>query len=236
MVVTFVRSHHENIAKNIITFWFKPKKPIDYIAGQYIELHLPHDNPDDRGIKRWFTLSSSPSDAPLVSITTKFAEKSSTFKQALRHLKPGQEIHMSDPMGDFVLPKDSDIPLVFVAGGIGITPFHSIIKWLHDSKQGRDITFVYTVNNEQEMVFQDLFEQYGLKRILVVSKPIGTWDGEVGKLDGKRILDLSKPKSDSLIYISGPEPMVESLDQQLIDSKISESRLVGDFFPGYTAV
>lgn len=231
------RRHTENLAKNIITFWFQPERPIDQLAGQYIEMTLKHAHPDERGEKRWFTLSSSPTDVPLVSITTKFTEaKGSTFKQALRSLKPGGEVLLSDPMGDFVLPKDHYIPLVFVAGGIGITPFHSIVKYLHDTKQQRNITFLYSVHTEHEMVFQELFEHYGLKRIIVVDTPEGTWDGPSGKLSGKRILELAKPAEDALIYISGPETMVEALDTQLNSLGIAKDRLVGDFFPGYTKV
>jgi ferredoxin-NADP reductase len=237
MKARFIRRHVENLAKNIVTFWFEPESPVDQLAGQYIELVLPHDTPDDRGQKRWFTLSSSPTDAPLISITTKFAaEHGSSFKTALQHLKPGETVTLTGPFGDFVLPKDDRIPLVFVAGGIGITPFHSIIKFLHDTKQQRTITFVYSVNNEQEEVFQELFEHYGLTRIIVVNKPVGAWDGETGQLTGKRIIALVKPSPDALIYISGPEAMVEALNDQLAAAGIAKNRLVGDFFPGYTKV
>ncbi len=234
MQATLRKTHRE--AENITTFWFEPEKAIEYIAGQYIEMTLPHSNPDERGIKHWFTLSSSPIDAPLVSITTKFAERSSTFKAALRRKQPGDTIMLSEAMGDFVLPKDSTIPLVFVAGGIGITPFHSIIKWLLDTHQERDITFLYAVNNEHEMVFQKLFEHYGMKRIIVVNTPISIWDGQTGRLTGGRIIELAQPTDDSLIYISGPEPMVEGLDKDLHKLGVEKSHLVGDFFPGYTAV
>jgi ferredoxin-NADP reductase len=234
MKVVLTRRHHE--AENIISFWFEPERPMNYLAGQYIEMHLPHSNPDDRGIKRWFTFSSSPSDAPLVSITTKFNDKSSSFKAALKNLKPGDMVDMSEPMGDFVLPKDPSIPLVFVAGGIGITPFHSIVKWLKDTKQERDIHFVYSVHSEHEMVFQDLFEHYGLQRSIVVGEPTGRWDGLVGQLNGQRILELAKPADNALIYISGPEPMVESFTKDLEKLGIPKAQLVGDFFPGYTSV
>lgn len=236
MKAKLVRHQTEDIAGNIITFWFEPERPVDYIAGQYVEMTLPHPHPDERGIKHWFTLSSSPTDAPLISITTKFPPKDSSFKMALRALKVGASVDISAPMGDFVLPKDPQIPLVFVAGGIGITPFHSIIKLLHATKQERDITFLYSVGIEHEMVFQKLFEHYGMKRIIVVSKPEGGWDGETGQLTGKRILELAKPAEDALIYISGPEPMVESFQADLEKLGIEKSRLVGDFFPGYTNV
>src|SRR4051812_34213512 len=122
--------HSQPEAANITTFFFRPEKPVQYTAGQFTELYLPHNNPDKRGIKRWFTISSSPSEE-LLSITTKFTpEKGSSFKETLRKLVPGTEVHLEEPMGDFVLPKLIQTPLIFVAGGIGITPFHSILEWL----------------------------------------------------------------------------------------------------------
>src|SRR5438128_2636442 len=128
----------ETIASSIKSFWFKPTRPVHYTAGQYIELKLPHDKPDNRGERRWFTLSSYPTE-PLLSITTKFTDPGSSFKRALLDMKQGQIINMSDPMGDFVLPKDDTIPLIFVAGGIGVTPVRSMIKWLSDKAEKRDI-------------------------------------------------------------------------------------------------
>jgi len=226
---------HENSAKTINSFWFEPQKPLDQIAGQYIEMHIEHDKPDDRGIKRWFTVSSSPSDGPLFSITTKFSEPSSTFKTALHELKKGDTVTISDPMGDFVLPKDSDIPLVFVAGGIGVTPFHSIIKWLHDTKQSRDISLLYAARVEAELVFLELFESYGMKKEILLSDPDKPWSGLRGQLNGQRIIELTKPPENSLVFVSGPEKMVESLQEQLTGVGINKSRQVGDFFPGYTS-
>ena len=122
--------HFTDENDTIRTFYFKTESPLDYTAGQYIQLSLPHEHEDDRGAKRWFTLSSSPTDA-LISITTRFnKEHSSTFKETLFALTPGTEVNFTGPMGDFVLPKQIDKPLVFVAGGIGVTPFHSMMAWL----------------------------------------------------------------------------------------------------------
>lgn len=236
MKATLVRHHIENKAKNIVTFWFKPDQPMSYIAGQYIEMTIPHPQPDDRGQKHWFTISSSPTDSPLCSITTKFSTPSSSFKQALRLKKIGETVDMSQPMGDFVLPQNDTLPLIFVAGGIGITPYHSIIKYLSDTKQERSISFLYSVRSEQELIFQDLFENYGMNRKIVVSEPAPSWDGLTGQLSGKRIIEITKPKDNALIYVSGPEPMVEALHEQLHDEGISKDRLIGDFFPGYSGV
>jgi ferredoxin-NADP reductase len=232
-----VLDHIDQEAANIRTFYFRPEKPIDYTAGQYIELTLKHDNPDERGQKHWFTLSSGPGHE-LVSITTKYAgdDKSSSFKKALFHLGPGAELLMSDPMGDFVLPKDASIPLVFVAGGIGLTPFHSIFEWLADHAEHRDIRFIYGVHVEDEIIFQGTFEQAGVHATIVVSEPSESWGGERGQLSAELALGLTKPADNALIYISGPEPMVENLEKQFKEAGIKRTQLVTDFFPGYTTI
>ncbi len=232
-----VLDHTEDIASNIKSFWFKPEQPIRYDAGQFIELFIPHDNPDDRGIKHWFTLSSSPTDTPLVSITTKFAaERSSTFKQALRMLQPGDELTMSDPMGDFVLPKDPTRPLLFIAAGIGVTPFHSIIKSLVDSKQQRDISIIYGARVQSEFAFQPLFEQSELPIQYVVSQPDDDWHGLTGTLTTEYIKTLVPDFAQRMIYMSGPEPLVEKLVEDFKKDGIPEHHLVGDYFPNYPSV
>ena len=93
-----------------------------------------------------------------MTITTKFNNESSSFKKALKQLQPGDEILMSDPMGDFVLPMLIQTPLIFVAGGIGITPFHSILSWLTATKENRPIKLLYAVNTEDEIIFQETFD------------------------------------------------------------------------------
>ena len=235
MRVTFDHSHDE--ATNIRTFYFKPEKPVHYTAGQFIELTVPHDKPDVRGIKHWFTLSSSPTQE-LLTITTKFAgeDKSSTFKKALFSLKSGTELHMSDPMGDFVLPKLIQTPLVFVAAGIGITPFHSILEFLAETGEQRPIKLLYGVHSEDEIIFQDTFEKAGVHATIIVSEPSPAWGGERGHLTAELILGLERPSEDTLVYVSGPEPLIESLEKNLKQKGLKKHQLVLDFFPNYTAI
>jgi len=228
-----VFDHSEPIAHNIKTFWFKPERSVRYIAGQFTEIYLPHDNPDSRGIRRWFTLSSSPSEK-LVSITTKFAShQSSTFKQHLRELQPGTPLKLADPMGDFVLPKDRSIPIVFVAGGMGITPMRSMIKWLHDTNESRKIHLIYAVTEEDELAFVPLFKDYHLDFTPIVKDPTKGYGGETGSLSTERILELAPDDGRSLIYLSGPEPMIETFYKEFKAKGIAEERLVTDYFPGY---
>ena len=233
MTVTFEKSEHE--APHIKTFYFKPEKPVRYTAGQFIELTLPHDQPDDRGIKRYFTLSSSPMD-DLLTITTKIVSDNSSFKRTLNELKKGARVTMAEPMGDFVLPKDPSIPLVFVAGGMGITPYHSIFRWQHDMNETRDIRFLYAVSQEDDIIFQDTFDDVGVHATIIVSEPSSAWGGERGHLTAEHILKLAEPAPDALIYMAGPEPMIESLEKDLHKLDIPKQRLVLDFFPGYQPV
>lgn len=234
MKATFDHSQAE--AENIRTFFFKPENPIQYTAGQYAEWTLQHKNPDDRGIKRWFTISSSPTEE-FLTITTKFAaDKSSSFKKALFKLEPGAELHMNGPFGDFVLPQLVQTPLIFVAGGIGLTPFHSILEWLAATKEERPIKMLYGVRTEDEIVFQSTFDKAGVQPTIVVGEPSEAWGGERGQLSADLIMGLMKPTEDALVYVSGPEPMVEKLEKDLKKAGLKKHQFVGDFFPNYTDI
>jgi ferredoxin-NADP reductase len=227
--------HTRQETENITTFYFKPEKPVHFTAGQFAEWTIKHPDPDKRGIKHWFTISSSPTEE-LLSITTKYAGegKSSTFKQTLFDLQPGDEILMSDPMGDFVLPKLIQTPLIFVAGGIGLTPYHSIFEWMAATGEKRDIKFIYGVRNEDEIIFQETFDKIGIKPTVVVSDPSPAWGGERGRINMELILGLGEPNDDSLIYVSGPEPMVEGLEADFKKAGLGQ-QFVGDYFPNYEA-
>lgn len=228
--------HIEEVAENIKTFWFKPERPPRHVAGQFIELRIPHNDSDKRGDKRWFTLSSSPSEE-LLSITTKFTpEGGSTFKQALLALNGDSQLSMSDAMGDFVLPKDETIGLIFVAGGIGVTPMRSMIKFLFDNQSKRDITLIYSVRSADELAFTKLFEAAGIKFIPVVGESTAGWSGETGRLDAERIISLAPGYENKYIYLSGPEPMTESLYKELKRLGVNKKHLVTDYFPGYTDI
>jgi ferredoxin-NADP reductase len=231
-----VFDHAEDEAANIRTFYFRPEQPVRYTAGQYTELTLPHPHPDQRGRRRWFTLSSSPTN-DLLSITTKqAADKGSSFKRALFKLEPGTELHLAEPMGDFVLPKLIQTPLIFVAGGIGVTPFHSMLSWLAATGETRPIKLLYAVRNEDEIIFQETLRKAGVEPTIIVSEPSPAWGGERGRLSAELILGLEQPSDDTLVYVSGPEPLVESLEKDLMRAGLAKPQIVTDAFPNYPSV
>ncbi|MEO8105041.1 MAG: FAD-dependent oxidoreductase [Candidatus Saccharibacteria bacterium] len=231
MRITF--DHAEAETASIETFFFRASRPLRYEAGQFIELTLPHANPDSRGTSRWFTLSSAPSQ-DLLSVTTRLKENGgSSFKAALRALTPGTELMMSEAMGDFVLPRRIATPLLFVAGGIGITPVHSILQWLIATDEQRPIHVIYGVRREDDIAFLDTFQTAKQFTTIVVSQPSAAWGGERGPINAAMIIGLHQPTDDTLVYVSGPAPMTESLASDLLAAGLRPGQVVRDSFLGY---
>ena len=210
------------ISGNITSFYFEPEAPLRYVAGQYIELFIPHSNPDKRKEHRWFTLSSSPTEDLLTITTRLITPKKSSFKNALNKLNIGDEIKMLPPMGDFVLPKDESLPLIFVAKGIGVTPFRSMLKYLNDTHKKRSIKVIYAVNDASDAIFKDII------------KPASSeFTVHIGNLGSKELLDYSGEIKDEVIFMAGPEKMVESLQNDLLRQGVNPAQIRTDFFHNY---
>lgn len=214
----------ENLVDNIWAFRFTPTQPTTWIPGQFIRVELDHDSPDDEGTKRFFTISSAPYDK-IVQITTRVTN--STFKQALAALPIGGVLPMiKEPDGDFVW-QDSDKPLVLVAGGIGITPFRSILKQrAHDNKP-LNATLIYS-GRDENLPFKDEFNGWAAEHPEFIVKYV---IGE--RLTAEKIAELQPTINESFVYVSGPEPMVETIGHQLKTAGLLDSQLQQDFFPNY---
>jgi ferredoxin-NADP reductase len=214
----------EHLIDNVWAFRFEPSKPLVWVAGQFIRIELKHDDPDAEGVRRWFTVSSAPFEG-IVQITTRVTD--STFKQALSQLPIGGTVPIIEtPDGDFVW-LDSDKPLVFVAGGIGVTPFRSILKQRYHDGLPLNVTLIYG-NRTSDAVFHEEFDSYANKDSSFSVQYV------TGHLDPPKLVELVPNLYASLVYISGPEPMVEVLGDQLRAAGLPEEQLKQDFFPNYT--
>jgi len=141
-------------AKGTVSFFWEPEKPLKYLPGQYFYITLPKLSfPDPRGSTRHFTLSSSPTEPPLLRITTRLREQSG-FKKSLDDLEIGQETEGEGPNGTFVLDESEKGSHIFLAGGIGITPFRSMVKYCLDKNTGSKITLIYSCSMPEEIVFR----------------------------------------------------------------------------------
>lgn len=221
--------HTEQQTPLCTTFWFKTEKPLYFNAGEFAEFYLPHKNPDDRGDKRWFTLCSSPND-PLIGITVKFASTNgSSFKATLQSMRPGDEIFVSEPLGDFVLPKDTSIPLIFAAVGIGVTPMISIVRWLDHQNQKRDITLFHAVAEPEDLLEAKLFAGATTYYPLAKNKPT---EEHPSVLTAEMIARQAQAKDSPFIYLAGPKRSVQDLVQGLHDLGFSRDQIAVDLFTG----
>ena len=211
------------------SFIFKPAEPVTWKAGQFFHYVLHHRPTDERGSDRWFTIAAAPAEE-VVMITTRFAsDKGSSFKKTFADLKLGDDVEVSYLDGDFVV-EDLTREYVFIAGGIGITPFRSILKDLDQKGERPSILLLYA-NRDENIVYKEELEAFAKNnpnlKIKYVTSPERV---DVEKIKAN-VSDMQKP----LFYVSGPEPMVESLGNALKGAGISENRIKQDWFPGYGA-
>lgn len=203
-----------------------------------MEWTLGHADTDSRGNRRYFTLASSPTEQnPRVGI--RFDKNSSTFKKAMLAMTRNTEIVAAQITGDFTLPADRNQKIVFLAGGVGITPFRSMIKYLLDTHQRRPITLIYAVKNAEDIIYKDIFDraeqELGIKIIYMLtdSKNIpASWSGKVGRLDVNTIESIAPDIRNHLFYISGSRSMVDSFRVLLGRLNISKSNIKTDYFSG----
>ena len=131
-----------------------PDKEFEFLAGQYIYLTLPKLNyPDPRGATRHFTISSSPTELPKICITTRIRVESG-FKKTLDEVEAGVSIEADAPFGEFTLNENDLTPQVFIAGGIGITPFRSMLKYVFDKKLPIPIALIYSNSTPEQITFK----------------------------------------------------------------------------------
>ena len=222
MELTFLGKKQET--RDVFTFYFKPPQKTEWEPGQFLIYFLKHENEDVRGKMRFFTISNPPFLENL-SITTRINPQGSSFKKALMDLKEGDKIEARTPEGNFVV-EDYSGKYVFIAGGIGITPFHSILSQLNHDGQNLDITLLYS-NKGDDFVFKDEFDQIQKNLSNLKIKYI------LGRITKDTINENVKDIGNSIFYLSGPNSMVEGLAKVLEEMGIDQRQLRTDYFHGY---
>lgn len=208
---------------------FRSRRPVSFTPGQYVELTVPHAGMDGRGARRTFSISSPPEPDGRMSFALRVPPRSSSFKKALLALEPGQVVHGTGVGGDFVWPSDPDVPLLLVAGGIGITPFVSQLKHAPD----RDVILVYGAPSPDEVPFAD--ELADVRVVLVCpGRPAALperWTHVEAPFLSAEIVEAAVPDlAARRAYVSGPPQMVNAVRADL---KKRCAGLKTDYFSGY---
>ena len=223
---------------SIYEFFFRPDRELKYIPGQYMEWTLTHKHVDSRGDRRYFTIASSPSEPYIKLVVRIDPDNSSSFKRALLAIRPGDEIWASQLSGDFVLPTDTSKRVVFIAGGIGITPIRSIVRQLIDTNQRRDMALFYASSNVEGFSYWQIFDQAvqnGLRPYYFITGdtiPQG-WPGKTGRLTEEIIKNEVPGYKQPLYYLSGPNAMVASYKRMLFKAGVPRGHIKTDYFPGF---
>lgn len=239
MKLKFVEKREE--AKGTKSFFWELEKPVSYLAGQYFYFTLPSlKYPDPRGATRHFTLSSSPSEGNLLRLTTRIREESG-FKKTLDELEIGGTIEGEGPEGTFILDEKEPGPHVFLAGGIGITPFRSMIKYAADKSLNTQIQLIYSNSIPEEITFRQDLENLAkswsnLKLDMTITKPEESkeaWNGLTGRIDETLIQKLVSDFNSKTFWVCGPPAMVEAMEQTLGKLNISSGKVRSEKFTGY---
>ncbi len=226
------------LAPGIIDFVFKPSQKLAFLPGQYMEFTLAHPRSDSRGNRRYFTLASSPTEGDM-HLGVRFYEQGSSFKKAMYKMDGSVKMIGAQTAGDFTLPPNPEQKLVFIAGGIGITPFRSMLKYLLDTQQRRDIILFYANKRVDEVVYRDVlsaaYTKLGVRTFYTLTETTAVpqnWPGLVGRINEQIIMKAVPEYQERVFYLSGPPDMVRAQEQILKNMKVKNDHIKKDFFPG----
>lgn len=234
--LTLVCQSVKQVARETYEYAFTPSYNFIFKPGQYLEWALPHNHPDSRGTRRYFTIASAPTE-PQIKITVREAENGSSFKRALTAFNEEDVIYATQLAGDFVLPENlNEHKYLFIAGGIGVTPFCSQIKYLLDTKQPINAHLFYCNKTIDDIAYDNLFKraenEVGVALTHVLNSPPMDWAGEVGYINADMLHRHVPDVSSRLVYISGPPAMVGSYTSLVRKMGVPAKNIKTDYFPG----
>lgn len=227
------------------SFFWETEKEVKWIPGQYYYYTIPSlKYPDPRGTTRHFTIASSPTEGNILRLTTKIREESG-YKKSMDELPLGSVIEGEGPNGTFILDEKETGPQVFIAGGIGITPFRSMIKFIADKNLSTPIFLIYSNSTPEEVAFGKELEGFSasvpnFKLAITISRPDEgkeKWTGLTGRVDENLLrsqfetwnLDFKTPT----FWVCGPPPMIDAMEIVLGKTGITSDRVRSEKFTGY---
>ncbi len=220
----------QEVAKGTMLFEYDLLgEEVKFKPGQYFFVTLKE------GLEHHFTIVNSPNQNDILSHATRMRD--TDFKNTLKNLEIGIEVEADRIGGEFVLPEDISKPLVFIALGIGITPFVSMTRFIKEENLDYKITLIYSDSDKESMAFLEELEHYSVgnpnfKIILTVTKDEG-WTGEKRHVDGNFLEDYLDDPKKPIYFISGPPKAVEGVKKALEEAQIAKENIRTEDFSGY---
>ena len=224
------------VAKGTLFVLFAVDDYPDYRPGAYFWVELPdRGHSDEKGLRRHISLATSPTEQGVVGLATRLRD--TAFKQTLAELELGDEVQVEEPKGSFLLPEDTSAEYVFVAGGIGITVFRSMLRFVADEQLPYRVTLVYSNRDRESAAFLDELEELerridGLRVVLTMTDEPG-WGGETRHLDADVLGELLGGLEGKTFLVAGPPQMAEAVADSLTGAGLPETRVLADKFSGY---
>ena len=210
---------------------------MDFRPGQYFHVTLPslgHD--DEKGLRRHITIVTSPNERGVLGFATRMRD--SAFKRTLGELPVGSEVEVEPPKGRFGLPEDPSRPLVFVAGGIGITVFRSMLRYIREERLPYRVTLIYSNRDEESTAFLDELRELeqalpGFRLILTMTQD-AQWEGETRKVDDEFVKDhLGGDLNRYTFLVAGPPAMAEGVQAALLKAGVGDENVITERYSGY---
>jgi ferredoxin-NADP reductase len=210
---------------------------VDFRPGQYFWVELPNrGHEDEKGLRRHISVVTSPTEKGVLGLCTRLRD--TAFKNTLAELEVGDEVDVEPPKGDWQLPEDTTPPYVFVAGGIGITVFRSMLRYIADTGEPYRVTLVYSNRDRASTPFLDELEELqgtlaDFQLVLTMTQDDG-WEGESRYVSAELLSDhLEDELGDYTYLVAGPPAMVEAVTGQLSAAGVPEEQVLPDRFSGY---
>ncbi len=229
----------EEVAAGTSAFHFEKPQGFEFRAGQFAELSLI-DSPetDAEGNTRQFSLASAPEERELM-FTTRMRD--SAFKRALGRAPEGTQVKLEGPFGDFVLPRDSSRPLVFLVGGIGITPFRSMVLHAARARLPHRIFLFYSNRQPEDAPFlgelkmlESQNPNYRMIPTMTNAEPSPVlWSGERGYITAEMVVRHTGTLIGPRYYSAGPQGMVAAMRKMLNGAGVDDDDIRTEEFSGY---
>ena len=227
----------EELAEGTLAFRLEKPAGFQFKAGQAIVLELLDPPAEDGQKRRTFSLVSAPFESTLV-IATRMRD--TAFKRALRALPDGASLKLTGPIGQFTLA-DAARPAVFIAGGIGITPFMSMLRQAAQNQSPQTLLLLYSNRRPEDAAFleelQALERQNRNFRLVAtmteMSKSARAWSGQTGFVDAALISRATHGLQAPVIYVVGPPAMVLAMQETLRGAGVSDEDIRSEEFYGY---
>lgn len=212
-------------------------KEVDFIPGQYFWVTLvnpPYE--DEKGPKRHISVVTSPNERGVLGLCTRIRD--TAFKRSLAELPVGAEVEVEEPKGSFLLPEDTDQDYVFIAGGIGITVFRSMLRYIAEEDLPHRVTVVHSNRDRESTPFLTELQQLERERdnirvVLTMTKDPG-WEGETRHVDADFLRNhLEKDIASYTYLVAGPPGMVNGVTGKLQGAGVPEEQVRPSRFSGY---